>query len=183
MVRLVQYSMNQPIMRFALWSNIALMLVATACDEQSIDSPVPQYNVSCSISLATEGGTEPGAVALSVMGGWCTIRQWTTLTSNLGVCGLLVCHDLFDERQYHAYDLCCPYCYQQSNHSNLQPTEMQLLDESALGYGLVCPACESEFGYVLQGIPSSSKGPANAANVNLRRYKAYQAGEVVYVVK
>lgn len=153
----------------------------SACDEPSIDSPVPHYNVNCSISLATEGGTEPGEVTLGVMGGWCTVQRWSSLSSNIGVCGLLVCHDIFEADRFHAYDLCCPYCYETSHRADLQPAEMQAL--GALGYGLVCDACHSEFGYVLQGIPSASEGPANHSNLNLRSYKAYCANGVVYVTR
>lgn len=167
----------------------AMLLLSVAlipgCTEASFDSPIPAYNISYSVNINTVGGVDEGTTDLRSGGSWVAKYNWSTASSIIGVGGLFICHDHFEQGQYHAYDMACPYCYRSQAGSKLNrlqfTTALKVMTTD--GYGLRCPDCESEFGYTFQGLPVASSGPANVENIILRKYTARLNGDIVYVSK
>ncbi len=161
------------------WSNrvwpVGALLLLTACaDVESVESPVPAYNVnySCNISTINAAMEQNDLPNLDSQPGVVLINKYQNLSDNIGVCGLLLYHAATED-VFYAYDLACPYCF-----SKNRPVAICMKDP----FIAQCPECESEFGAIQYGSPAPTAGPANAENYHLRQYKARLASYSTLVV-
>lgn len=167
------------ITRFQAWecasSFVVMALGFTSCDEMnSIESPVPEYNVhySCNVSTINAAMGQSDWPNLDSQPGLVMVNQYTQLSDIIGVCGLLLYHAAVDD-VYYAYDLACPYCYVHRDHSPVGMKDPFVAQ---------CPVCKSEFGAVQYGSPAPTAGPANKENLHLRQYRARMASYNTLVV-
>ena len=161
------------------WSNRLLPLVAlftlSACvGVESVESPVPAYNVhySCNISTINAAMGQNDLPNLDSSPGVVLINQYQNLSDNIGVCGLLLYHAATED-VFYAYDLACPYCYRKNKLSAIGMKDPFVAQ---------CPTCESEFGAIQYGSPAPTAGPANAENFHLRQYRARLTSYTTLVV-
>jgi len=167
-----------------LWSVLcANLLLLSACNDRTYESPVPAGYVDFSCVLTTintilEQG--PPQVPLESQWGYvrCYVKQHAS--DYLGTGGLLLVHSGFDANVFYAYDLACPQCYVIANS---KAGKIHRLEIAADGMTAVCPDCESEFKYVFSGSPAPSAGPANQNNYLLRQYHASLVGDQLIVRK
>jgi len=146
---------------------IAVLLVG--CTDTT-DSIVPLYDVSysCNIMLVNAVMEQTEQTQLNCQGGYVRIYDRKKLSASdiVGVGGLLILQNF--EGAFFAYDLACPYCYQEGYTS----TKVHRIDMKDDGLSAYCPSCGSEFGSVMWGIPASTAGDANKENLILRQYSA-----------
>ena len=161
------------------WSNRLLPLLAlfalSACvGVESVESPVPAYNVrySCNISTINAAMGQNDLPNLDSSPGVVLINQYQNLSDNIGVCGLLLYHAATED-VFYAYDLACPYCYRKNKLSAIGMKDPFVAQ---------CPTCESEFGAIQYGSPAPTAGPANAENFHLRQYRARLTSYTTLVV-
>ena len=156
-------------------SFISLSLLASSCvDVESVESPVPVYDVSysCNISTINAAMGQTDIPNLDAQPGMVLVNQYTALSDNIGVCGLLLYHAAIDN-VFYAYDLACPYCFKQG-----KPVAIGLKD----CFTAQCGNCLSEFGAIQYGSPAPTAGPANADNLHLRQYQAHLTGYDILTV-
>ena len=155
-------------------SAVVLALSSASCSDAITESPVPAYNVrySCNVSTINAALGQTDLPNLDCQPGVVLIDQYTAVSTNIGVCGLLLYHAATEDA-YYAYDLACPYCFQQG-----QPVSIGLKDI----FTAQCPVCSSEFGAIQYGSPAPTAGPANADNCPLRQYQAHLTGYATLTV-
>lgn len=146
---------------------IAILLVS--CGDTT-DSVIPIYDVlySCNIMLINSVMEQDKQTQLNCQGGYVRIYDRKKLAASdiVGAGGLLILQSF--EGAFFAYDLACPYCYQEGFTS----AKVHRLDMKDDGLTAHCPSCGSEFGSVMWGIPAATKGEANKENLILRQYNA-----------
>lgn len=148
-----------------LVSSVALISLGSCVDDNLAESPIPalRVNYSCNVSTINAALQQTDVPHLDCQPGYVLINAHLNVSEVIGYGGLLIFHSAF-ENTYYAFDLACPYCYQQSH--KVQSIEMNDT------FSAICPVCESEFRGVQYGSPAASVGPANAENLPLRAYRA-----------
>lgn len=155
-----------------------------SCDEDILESPVPERYVSYSCNIHTVNVVMEqtvGQVQLDSPGGYVRIWDAGKLTASdaIGLGGLLLLHS-FDDTGFFAFDLTCPYCYQRGGNAQ---EKMQRIVVKEDGLTARCLHCHSEFGAIYWGSPAATGGPANSENYILRQYKAIPVGDVLTVTR
>lgn len=151
------------------------MVALTACDESQMESPVPLHRVTynCNITTINAAMGQANVPNLDTQPGYVLINDYRNVSEIIGVAGLLLYHSAFED-VFYAYDLACPYCWQQQQ----KPVQIGMKDD----FTAQCADCQSEFGAVQYGSPAPTAGPANKENLILRQYKAHLAGYNTLVV-
>lgn len=147
----------------------------TACDESLTESPIPLHKVTynCNITTINAAMGQANVPNLDTQPGYVLINGYRNVSEIIGVAGLLLYHSAFED-VFYAYDLACPYCWQQQQ----KPVQIGMKDD----FTAQCAGCQSEFGAVQYGSPAPTAGPANKENLILRQYKAHLAGYNTLVV-
>lgn len=177
---LAHYPQNLSRILLALSLTLTLTLFS-ACDDVAHESPVPAGSVhyTCDVqlvNLAMEQATDQ--VTLESPGGYVRLydRNKMLATDSWGTGGLLLVHGIISTSSYYAYDLACPWCYQNNGRGSIHQLSVDPVSHSAY-----CSDCESEFGAVFWGSPSATKGPANEEGLPLRQYHATPSGDKLIV--
>jgi len=183
MLPLKNWCAKHLIIRF-LFVWMGAVWVLSSCDEDIMESPVPERYVSYSCNIHTVNVVmeqDKGQTQLESPGGYVRIWEAEKLTASdaIGLGGLLLLHN-FEDTGYFAFDLTCPYCYLKGGTSQ---EKMQRIVVKEDGFTAQCLHCQSEFGAVYWGSPASSKGPANEENRILRQYKAVLVGDILTVTR